>query len=85
MEDTMDEIAFQGAQKRIDFLGRWALALFAAFAVLVGWLGARYEAEQFGVVFWLGVAGIVAVIIIGGGCTAGAHLLIKRMEGHRNV
>ena len=80
----MDEIAFQGAQKRIDFLGRWALALFAAFAVLVGWLGARYEAGQFGVVFWFGVAGLAAVSIIGGGCAAGAHLVIRRMEGHRN-
>jgi len=52
----MDETAFHGAQKRIDFLGRWALALFTVATVLASWLGARYEAGQFGILFdsvWL--------------------------------
>lgn len=81
----MNEIAILGAQKRIDFLERQSLAFFTAFAVLAGWLGARYEAEQFGMVFTLGAVGLVAVIAIWTGLIITAHLRIKRLEGHKNV
>jgi len=79
----MDDIALQGAQKRIDFISRWGFALFAVFVVLLGWLGARYEAEQFGVVFWAGLAGFAADSVLLIGLIVAAHLRIKRLEGHR--
>jgi len=34
-------------EKQIDFLGRWALAFFAVFILLVGWLGNSIRNEQF--------------------------------------
>jgi len=81
----MDEIAILGVQKRIDFLGRWALALFTVAVVLISWLAMRYEAGQFGIVFELGVAIMVGLVIVIGILTVAAHLLIKRLEEHKNV
>jgi len=81
----MDDIAFIGAQKRIDFLGRQSLAFFTAFAVLSSWLGARYEAEMYGIVFWLGAAGLVIVAVFWLVCGVAAYISIKRLEAHKNV
>jgi len=81
----MNEISFHGAQKRIEFYGRWALAFFAVFIVQAGWLGARYEAGKFGIVFALGVAGMAAVIVIGISLILATHKHIKRLEEHKNV
>ena len=73
----MDEIAILGVQKRIDFLGRWALALFTVAVVLISW--------QFGIVFELGAACFVVTVIAIGILTVAAYLLIKRLEEHKNV
>jgi len=81
----MDETAFHGVQKRVDFLSRWALALFAVATLLISWLGARYEAGNFGILFGLGAACLALVAIIGGGLTVAAHLRIKRLEEHGDV
>jgi len=83
MDDTMDDIALQGAQKRIDFISRWGFALFAVFIVLAGWLGARYEAEVFGVVFWVGLGSFSADGILLVSLIWLAHRRIKRLEVHK--
>jgi len=80
----MDEIALEGAQQRIGFINRWVFALFTVFVVLLGWLGARYEAEQFGIVFWLGVTGLATDFALLVGLTWLAHLRIKRLEVHKH-
>jgi len=63
----MNELSPQGEQKLIDFIGRWAMAFFALLVVLAGWLGGRYEAGEFGILFVLGFAcaGIAAVLCVG--------------------
>lgn len=81
----MDEIAILGAQKRIDFLERQSLAFFTVIVVLTGWIGARYEAGMFGMVFWTGVVGLAVIIAVWGGLIVAAHIFIKRLEGHKNV
>ena len=80
----MNEISSQGVQKRIDFLGRWALAFFAVFILLAGWLGGRYEAGKFGILFDLGVVSVVAVVVIGIGLTWFTHKRIRRLEEHKD-
>jgi len=81
----MDDIAFQIAQKRIDFLNRWSLALFTVATLLISWLAARYEAEQFGMVFNLGMGCLVLVAPLCCGLVVAAHLRLKRLEKLRNV
>jgi len=81
----MNEISSQGAQKRIDFYGRWALAFFAVLVLQAGWLGARYEAGKFGIVFELGVVGLVAAIVTIGVLILATHKHIKRLEEHKDV
>jgi len=81
----MNEISFHGAQKRIEFYGRWALAFFAVFIVQAGWLGARYEAGKFGIVFEIGVVCAAVVVTIGIGLIVATHKHIKRLEEHKNV
>jgi len=79
----MDDIALQGAQQRIGFLNRWGFALFTVFVVLAGWLAARYEAEMFGIVFWVGLASFSADGILLIGLIWLAHRRIKRLEVHK--
>lgn len=76
----MSKISPQGTQKLIDFIGRWAMAFFALFVVLTGWLGGRFEAGEFGILFVLGFAcaGIAAAFCIG--LTWFALILIKRQR-----
>jgi len=76
----MNKISPQGEQKLIDFIGRWAMAFFALFVLLTGWLGGRYEAEEFGVLFTLGLAcaGVSAVLCVG--LSVVALILIKRLR-----
>jgi len=80
----MNEIASQGAQKRIDFIGRWALAFFAVFVILLGWLGGRHEVGKFGLWFELGIAcaAVVGLMVIG--LTVLAHRRIKQMEEYKD-
>jgi len=80
----MDETAFHGAQKRIDFLNRWSLALFTVATLLISWLAARYEAEQFGILFKLGLTFAVLDTVTCCGLVVATHLLIKRMEEHKD-
>jgi len=80
----MDDIALEGARKRIDFISRWGGALFTVFVVLAGWFGARYEAGVFGVVFWVGLASFSAGGVLLIGLIWGAHLRVKRLEVHRH-
>lgn len=81
----MDENETLGVQKRIDYLGRWSLAFFTASAVLAGWLGARYEAEKFGIVFEIGLAGLAVAVAIDIGLIAATFFYIKRLEERKNV
>ncbi|MCY4244361.1 MAG: hypothetical protein OXU41_03515 [Gammaproteobacteria bacterium] len=80
----MNEISSQGAQKRIDFLGRWALASFAVLVVLAGWLGNSINTGKFGIMFWPGVAGAVVAAVFCAGLTWITHQHIKRLEEHKN-
>lgn len=81
----MDEIASQGAQNRIELLNRWSFALFTVSTLLISWLGARYEAEQFGTVFEIGAGFLVLSAGACFGLVVAAHILIKRQEKHRHV
>jgi len=74
----------QGVQKRIDFTGRWALAFFAVFVILTGWLDGRHEAGKFGILFDLSVVSIVAVVAIGIGLTWLTHKRIRRLEEYKD-
>jgi len=70
--------------KRIDFLGRWALAFFAVFVVLVGWIGNSIRTEQFDIIFQVGVNLAVVAAIMCGGLTFVTLKLIKRREKSEN-
>jgi len=80
----MKEIASQGAQKRIDFLGQWSLAFFAVLVVLVGWIGNRINAGQFGIMFLVGVGWAVIFTAICGILARSTHKHIKRLEESEN-
>ncbi|MDD9868729.1 MAG: hypothetical protein OXU50_02375 [Gammaproteobacteria bacterium] len=80
----MNEMSSQGAQKRIDFLGRWSLAFFAVLIVLAGWIGNRINAGQFGIMFQVGVGGAVAVAAVCGILTWATHKRIQRLEESKN-
>jgi len=80
MQTAMNEMSFQGAQKRIDFLGRWSLAFFAVLIVLVGWIGNRINAGQFGIMFLVGVGWAVIFAAICGILARSTHKRIKRLE-----
>lgn len=81
----MDETATLGVQKRIDYLGRWSLAFFTVAAVLVGWLGARFDAEKFGIVFEVGLVGLAVIIVIDVTLVVATVFYIKRLEEHKHV
>lgn len=70
----------QGAQKRIDFLWRWAMTFFAVLVVLVGWLGVNIRAEKYDTVFWIGVGFTAVVAVACPVLTYIAHRHIKRLE-----
>jgi len=70
--------------KRIDFLGRWALAFFAVFVVLVGWLGNSIRTEQYDIIFQVGVNLAVFAAIMCIGLTVVTIRLIKRREKSEN-
>jgi len=84
MKTAMKEILSQGAQKRIDFLGRWSLAFFAVFVVLVGWLGTNIRTGKYDIMFQVGIgcATVVAVACIS--FTWITHKRIKRLEKSEN-
>jgi len=50
----MAENRSHGVQERINHYTRKQLAYLAMFGLLAGWLGGRYEAADFGILFWLG-------------------------------
>jgi len=71
--------------KRIDFLGRWALAFFVVFVALVGWLGNSVRAEQFDIIFHVGAHLAVLAAIACGVLTRVTVQLINRREKSENV
>jgi len=71
--------------KRIDFLGRWALAFFVVFVALVGWIGNSIRTEQFDIIFQIGVNLAVLAAIACGVLTRVTLQLIKRREESKNV
>lgn len=58
----MSEKAKPDIHERIRYHTQEQLALFAAFLLLVGWLGGRAEAEIFDMMFWLGLGGAVGIL-----------------------
>ncbi|MDD9818761.1 MAG: hypothetical protein OXU61_11610 [Gammaproteobacteria bacterium] len=84
MQTAMNEMSSQGAQKRIDFYGRWSLALFAVFVVLAGWIGTNIRAGKYDTMFQFGV-GCAMVAAVGCiGFTWVTHRRIKRLEESKN-
>jgi len=81
----MNETQLQGVHKRIDFYGRWGLAFFATFVVLVSWLCNSYIAGQFGIMFQLGIGVAVVDAAIWFGFFWAALRLIKRLEAYKHV
>jgi len=71
-------------EKQIDFVGRWALAFFAVFVLLVGWLGNSIRNEQFDAVFQTGMYLAFIVAVICGMLTAITYFSFKRPEVPRN-
>ncbi len=59
----MTENTNRSVHERIRYHTQEQLALFAAFVLLAGWLGGRAEAENFDIMFWLGLGG--ALVILG--------------------
>jgi len=84
MKTAMKEISSQGAQKRIDFLGRWSLAFFAVFTVLSGWIGNRINAGQFGIMFLIGAGCAAGFLMACVGCGWVTHRRIKRLEEQKD-
>ena len=84
MQTAMNEMSFQGAQKRIDFLGRWSLAFFAVFVVLVSWLGNSVRAGKYDTMFQIGIGCAMAVAVVCGILTRSTHKRIKRLEEPEN-
>jgi len=70
--------------KRIDFIGRWALAFFAVLVVLVGWIGNNIRAGQYDIIFQIGVNFAVGAAVICVTLTLIAYRLIKRKEESGN-
>lgn len=70
--------------KRIDFLGRWALAFFAVLVVLLGWIGNSIRTEQYDIIFHIGVHLAVVAAIMCVGLTLVTIRLIKRKEESQN-
>lgn len=79
------EKATQGAQKRIDFLWRWAMTFFAIFVVLAGWVGTNIRAEKYDTLFWVGVAFAAISFAISATLTYITHRHIKRLEESDNA
>jgi len=84
MKTAMNEMSSHGAQKRIDFLGRWSLAFFAVFVVLAGWLGNRINAGEFGIMFLVGMECAVISLMVCVGCGWITHRRIKRLEEYKD-
>lgn len=51
----MTENRIHGVQERIGHYTRKQFAYLAMFGLLAGWLGGRFDAGDFGIVFWLGI------------------------------
>jgi len=68
----MKEISSQGAPRRIEFYGRWALAFFAVFIVLVSWIC--------NIMFRLGIGGAVVTAAIWSPLLWATHQHIKQLE-----
>lgn len=81
----MNDIEFHGVQKRIDFYGRWGLAFFTVFVVLVSWLCNSIIAGQFGIMFKVGIGFAVGLAALWCSFFWAAHRLIKRLEEHKHV
>lgn len=81
----MNDIEFSGVQKRIDFYGRWGLAFFTTFVVLVSYLCGSYAAGDFGILFKVGLGAAVGLAAIWGHFFVAALRLIKRLEKYRHV
>lgn len=79
----MNEISFHGAQRRIDFYGRWALAFFAVFIVLAGWLGNRINAGEFGIMFLVGIGCCATFLMACIGCAWFRHQRIQKLEAQK--
>lgn len=77
--------ATQGAQKRIDFLWRWAMTLFTVFVVLTGWLGVNIRAEKYDTIFWVGVGLDAFVFIASATLTYITHRHLNRLEKSDNA
>lgn len=84
MKTTMNEMSSQGAQKRIDFLGRWALAFFAVLIVLLGWIGTNIRAGKYDIMFQAGIGCAVFAAIVFISLTWNTHRRIKRLEKSKN-
>lgn len=80
----MNETASQGVQKRIDFYGRWALAFFAVFIILVSWVCNSFIAGMFGIMFQLGIGATLVVAAIWCAFFWATHRHIKRLEEHKH-
>jgi len=76
----MNEISSQGAPRRIEFYGRWALAFFAVFIVLVSWICNSMIAGKFGIMFRLGIGGAVVTAAIWSALLWATHQHIKQLE-----
>ncbi|MCY4244429.1 MAG: hypothetical protein OXU31_08325 [Gammaproteobacteria bacterium] len=79
----MNEVSLYGAQKRIDFLGRWALAFFAVFIVLAGWIGNRISAGEFGIMFLVGIGCCAISLMACVGCGWTTHRRIQKLEAQK--
>jgi len=84
MQTAMNEMSSQGAQKRIDFYGRWSLALFALLVVLLGWLGNSARVGKYDTMFQLGIGCAVGAAIACISFTWITHRRIKRLEESKN-
>jgi len=70
--------------KQTDFVGRWALAFFAVFALLVGWLGNSIRNEQFDMMFQVGVHLAFISAAISGTLSVITYTSLKRPEEPKN-
>jgi len=80
----MNEISSQGAQRRIEFYGRWALAFFAVFIVLVSWICNSIIAGKLGIMFRLGIGGAVVIAAIWIALLWATHQHIKQLEERKD-
>jgi len=70
--------------KQTDFVGRWSLAFFAVFVLLVGWLGNSIRNEQFDILFQVGIHLAFIVAAICGILTITACFSMSRPEEPKN-